>query len=154
MEIALFLCVVSIAFAAGQLELGGNGGGQFGGKSVSNRHQDHSGNYEFSYDIVDHKGHKNGRKESGSPLGSHSNQKHGSYYINIDGKSRLVNYIADDQGFRAQIHSNEPGITEHLGANIALNGGNPILSIGDAEDNGVEEIDDNQLPLRVDDIDD
>lgn len=52
--------------------------------------QDH-GNYAFGYDIVDHHGAKNFRKESGDAWGN----KVGSYGIHdIDGRLRIVDYVS------------------------------------------------------------
>ena len=52
--------------------------------------QDH-GNYAFGYDIVDHKGAKNFRKESGDAHGN----KVGSYGLHdIDGRLRIVDYVS------------------------------------------------------------
>lgn len=34
----------------------------------------------------------------------------GSYTVNADGYSRLVEYVADADGFRATVTSNEPGV--------------------------------------------
>ncbi|OTF81964.1 cuticle protein 57A-like protein, partial [Euroglyphus maynei] len=42
--------------------------------------------------------------EKGTVKGSYS-------YIDRDGTFRTVNYIADENGFRAAIQSNEPGLT-------------------------------------------
>lgn len=48
----------------------------------------------------------------------------GTYsYIDRDGHFRTVNYIADDDGFRVSVQSNEPGLTnsQPAGATIQLN---------------------------------
>ncbi|XP_022706219.1 adult-specific rigid cuticular protein 15.7-like [Varroa jacobsoni] len=74
------------------------------GSSVSSRAEDGLGNYKFVYDEK----HATGgtfRSEAGNKLGVA-----GSYgLVDIDGRSRVVNYVADGLGFRASIKTNEPG---------------------------------------------
>ncbi|PRD33096.1 UNVERIFIED_CONTAM: Cuticle protein 14 isoform a [Trichonephila clavipes] len=76
------------------------------GGSVQYRAQDNIGNYNFGYD----EGHLTGgtfRKEAGDALGN----KVGSYGLrDADGRVRVVNYVADAAGFRADIKTNEPGV--------------------------------------------
>ncbi|CAL1288457.1 unnamed protein product, partial [Larinioides sclopetarius] len=64
------------------------------------------GNYNFGYD----EGHLSGgtfRKEAGDAFGN----KVGSYGLrDADGRVRVVNYVADAAGFRADIKTNEPGV--------------------------------------------
>lgn len=94
-----------------------------GGHSNSFRKQDDHGNYEFGYDIVGHDGGKNSRHEAGDGHG----HKHGSYSLHdIDGRHRLVKYTADKSGFRAHIHSNEPGVVPHYAADAPYNGGHGV----------------------------
>ena len=46
----------------------------------------------------------------------------GSYsYIDKDGTFRTVNYIADEDGFRATVDSNEPGLVASAPAGITYN---------------------------------
>lgn len=46
----------------------------------------------------------------------------GSYsYIDKDGIYRTVSYVADDDGFRATVDSNEPGLTSSAPAAVAYN---------------------------------
>ncbi|UYV73588.1 hypothetical protein LAZ67_10004173 [Cordylochernes scorpioides] len=75
------------------------------GASTQFRTQDNLGNYAFGYD----EGHATGgtfRRESGS-----HGVKVGSYGLrDIDGRMRVVNYVADAAGFRADIKTNEPGV--------------------------------------------
>ncbi|XP_003740320.1 adult-specific rigid cuticular protein 15.7-like [Galendromus occidentalis] len=90
-----------------------------GGHSVNNHKQDDYGNYQFSYHITDGLGAKNYRHESGAP-----GVKKGSYgFVDIDGRARHVNYIADHYGFRAKIASNEPGVAQKDAAHAAYGGG-------------------------------
>ncbi|RWS26484.1 hypothetical protein B4U80_08230 [Leptotrombidium deliense] len=74
------------------------------GTSTQSRSQDIAGNYAFAYD----ENHSTGgtfRRESGT-LGGVT----GSYGLrDIDGRVRIVNYIADGLGFRANVQTNEPG---------------------------------------------
>lgn len=65
-----------------------------------------TGNYRFGYD----ESHPSGgtfRDETGDSYGN----KWGSYGLHeADGRYRVVNYVADSNGFRAEIKSNEPGL--------------------------------------------
>lgn len=62
--------------------------------------------YEFTIN-EQNANHTLTRQESGDAQGTVT----GSYsYTDKDGLSRTVNYIADNDGFRAQIQSNEPGL--------------------------------------------
>ncbi|GBM08107.1 Cuticle protein 14 isoform b [Araneus ventricosus] len=76
------------------------------GGSTQYRAQDNIGNYNFGYD----EGHLSGgtfRKEAGDVFGN----KVGSYGLrDADGRVRVVNYVADAAGFRADIKTNEPGV--------------------------------------------
>ncbi|XP_054710232.1 cuticle protein 16.8-like [Uloborus diversus] len=61
--------------------------------------------YSFGYDIKDHHGEQF-REESGH---GHEGVK-GSYGFTDDrGIHRLVHYVADHEGFRAHVKTNEPG---------------------------------------------
>ncbi|OQR79725.1 adult-specific rigid cuticular protein 15.7-like [Tropilaelaps mercedesae] len=91
-----------------------------GGHSNSVRKQDPYGNYAFSYDIANGHAARNGRTEHGGRHGVV-----GSYYIrDIDGRHRTVHYIADKAGFRAQIHTNEPGTKTSYAAAAAYSSAN------------------------------
>lgn len=74
------------------------------------------GNYAFGYN----EGHGTGatfRRESGSP-----GAVVGSYGLSVaDGRQRVVNYVADAAGFRADIKTNEPGVEPKDPANTAIN---------------------------------
>jgi len=69
------------------------------------RSQDNHGNYAFGYDEA----HATGgtfRREKGAP-----GIMIGSYGLkDIDGRVRIVNYVADALGYRASIKTNEPGV--------------------------------------------
>ena len=61
--------------------------------------------YAFGYSVKDHHGEQH-REESGDG----GNSVKGSYGFTDDrGVHRQVNYVADHGGFRAEIHTNEPG---------------------------------------------
>ena len=84
--------------------------------------QDH-GNYNFGYDIKRPSGASNFRKESGDAHGN----KVGSYgLVDIDGRQRIVSYVADEHGFRAKIDTNEPGTGNKDAADTIINGADPI----------------------------
>jgi hypothetical protein len=74
------------------------------------------GNYAFAYD----ESHAEGgtfRKESGSADGPVI----GSYGLrDVDGRVRVVNYVADGSGFRAAIATNEPGIVPKAPASVSI----------------------------------
>lgn len=74
------------------------------------------GNYAFGYN----EGHGTGatfRKETGS-----HGVVAGSYGLSdADGRRRVVNYVADAAGFRADIKTNEPGVEPKDPANTAIN---------------------------------
>ncbi|XP_023210965.1 cuticle protein 14-like [Centruroides sculpturatus] len=76
------------------------------GVSSQVRTQDVLGNYHFGYN----EGHGTGatfRRESGDLAGN----KVGAYGLSVaDGRHRVVNYVADAAGFRADIQTNEPGV--------------------------------------------
>ncbi|KAH9415157.1 hypothetical protein DERP_006247 [Dermatophagoides pteronyssinus] len=74
------------------------------GSSAVARSEDGHGNYIFGYD----ENHSTGgsfRKEKGGP-----GIQIGSYGLrDSDGRMRIVNYVADVNGFRASVETNEPG---------------------------------------------
>ncbi|KAF8782303.1 cuticle protein 14-like [Argiope bruennichi] len=87
-----------------------------GGASEQYRSQDGLGNYAFGYN----EGHGTGasfRRESGS-----NGVVAGSYGLTVaDGRQRIVNYVADAAGFRADIKTNEPGVEPKDPAHTAIN---------------------------------
>lgn len=76
------------------------------GASSQYRSQDNVGNYNFGYN----EGHVTGgtfRREAGDGHGNVA----GSYGLrDADGRLRIVNYVADAAGFRADVKTNEPGV--------------------------------------------
>ncbi|UXI22089.1 LIM domain protein [Sarcoptes scabiei] len=74
------------------------------------------GNYAFGYN-EDHATGGTFRRETGSP-----GLAHGSYGLRtIDGRVRVVNYVADGHGFRANIQTNEPGVEDQDPASVLIN---------------------------------
>jgi len=95
--IAVLCALVSVAYAVPALINTG--------ASTQFRSQDNVGNYAFGYN-EDHSTGGTFRRESGS-----HGIKVGSYGLrDIDGRMRVVNYVADGLGFRANIQTNEPGV--------------------------------------------
>jgi hypothetical protein len=87
------------------------------GNSAQFRTQDNVGNYAFGYN-EDHSTGGTFRRESGDAHGN----KVGSYGLrDADGRLRIVNYVADAAGFRANIQSNEPGVEPKDPASVIIN---------------------------------
>ncbi|CAN8017403.1 unnamed protein product, partial [Ixodes persulcatus] len=62
--------------------------------------------FEFSYNVADEEGNTHQHQSSSDASGKRT----GSYgYTNKDGLFRLVEYEADENGYRAVIKTNEPG---------------------------------------------
>ncbi|PRD33688.1 UNVERIFIED_CONTAM: Cuticle protein 10.9 [Trichonephila clavipes] len=73
--------------------------------------------YEFGFDMNDGKGTDQHRQESADEAGVVT----GSYgYRDVYGVYRLVNYIADKNGFRAYVQSNEPGVANPGSADVVV----------------------------------
>ncbi|UYV65414.1 hypothetical protein LAZ67_3004305 [Cordylochernes scorpioides] len=73
--------------------------------------------YSYGYNIDDGYDNRHYHNEDSDALG----HKKGSYgYTSANGLYRTVNYVADDQGYRAQIMSNEPGIGPEGAADVEL----------------------------------
>ncbi|KAG9510745.1 hypothetical protein GZH46_00697, partial [Fragariocoptes setiger] len=76
------------------------------GTSTQYRSQDSVGNFNFGYN-EDHATGGSFRREQSDAYGIRT----GSYGLrDADGRSRIVNYVADAAGFRANIQTNEPGV--------------------------------------------
>ncbi|XP_064455912.1 cuticle protein 10.9-like [Ornithodoros turicata] len=74
--------------------------------------------YSFSFDSTDEFGTRLLQSESGDE----GNRKTGSYgYQSADGTYRHVNYVADENGFRATVDTNEPGTKAESPADVQLN---------------------------------
>jgi hypothetical protein len=86
------------------------------GASAQFRSQDNLGNYAFGYN-EDHATGGTFRRESGAP-----GVQVGSYGLrDADGRQRVVNYVADAAGFRANIQTNEPGVEPKDPAAVLIN---------------------------------
>ncbi|KAM7301789.1 putative cuticle protein [Ixodes scapularis] len=71
--------------------------------------------YSFGYDTVDEFGNKQYRHETSDA----NNAKKGSYgYTDTNGIYRQVDYIADANGFRATVRTNEPGTAPSAPAGV------------------------------------
>ncbi|XP_064487586.1 adult-specific rigid cuticular protein 15.5-like [Ornithodoros turicata] len=67
--------------------------------------EDEFGNYQMSYDWSNEEGGAFQRE-----VGDVTGKKVGAYGLRYgDGTVRVVSYIADEEGFRASIYTNEPG---------------------------------------------
>ncbi|XP_054717351.1 adult-specific rigid cuticular protein 15.7-like isoform X2 [Uloborus diversus] len=91
--------------------------GDDGTSSITQYHRDdNQGNYDFGYN----EGHNEGgtfRRERGDASG----RKVGTYgYTNNEGLIRIVNYVADENGFRAELKSTEPGVDEKEPASVIV----------------------------------
>jgi len=86
------------------------------GSSAQFRSQDNIGNYAFGYN-EDHATGGTFRREQGGP-----GVQVGSYGLrDADGRVRVVNYVADGAGFRANIQTNEPGVEPKDPAAVLIN---------------------------------
>ncbi|XP_077552686.1 cuticle protein 10.9-like [Haemaphysalis longicornis] len=115
------ILVSAIACALSENRFGGGGGGGFqsggysaGGGGASGPPQP----YSFGYDTTDEFGTQLFHKEQGDA----SNAKTGSYgYRDANGIYRTVTYVADANGFRATIDTNEPGTAPGSSADAVFN---------------------------------
>lgn len=97
------------------------------GVSKVSREQDALGNYKFSYAVSNPEG-EHFREEGTDHLG----RVIGSYGLSrVDGTHRVVDYVADKNGFRAEVRSNEPGVisAESADASISKLHGDLPLSV-------------------------
>ncbi|GBN13243.1 hypothetical protein AVEN_101714-1 [Araneus ventricosus] len=73
--------------------------------------------YSFNYNSETEDGGRSSHQESSDGSGRVS----GSYTVNnLEGHSRVVEYIADENGFRAVVKSNEPGTTNLNPADVTV----------------------------------
>lgn len=87
------------------------------GASSQYRSQDNLGQYAFGYD------------EAGATGGSFRHEKSDAYGNRVgsyglrgaDGRVRIVNYVADANGYRASVQTNEPGTESRDTAGVAVN---------------------------------
>lgn len=82
------------------------------------------GNYAFGYN-EDHSTGGTFRREQGGP-----GHQVGSYGLrDADGRTRVVNYVADAHGFRANIQTNEPGVEPKDPAAVLINKAQAIVGM-------------------------
>ncbi|CAN7942486.1 unnamed protein product, partial [Ixodes hexagonus] len=124
------LCLVSCAFAGDRflhpsINQGGFGGAQGLTAAAAGADELYPAQpYNFGYDSVDEYGNKHFHKEEGDA----NNVKTGSYgYTDANGLYRRVNYVADANGFRATIETNEPGTKAGASADAIFNA-NPVVA--------------------------
>lgn len=87
------------------------------GSSSQYRSQDNLGQYSFGYDEAGATG-GSFRQEKSDALGN----RVGSYGLTgADGRVRIVNYVADANGYRANVQTNEPGTESRDTAGVAMN---------------------------------
>ncbi|CAN7936896.1 unnamed protein product [Ixodes hexagonus] len=73
--------------------------------------------FDFGYNVQDEYGNNQFRQEKGDESGS----VQGSYgYTDALGVYRKVHYVADQNGFRADIKTNEPGVKQENPADVQL----------------------------------
>ncbi|KAM7282463.1 hypothetical protein ISCGN_002613 [Ixodes scapularis] len=73
---------------------------------------------KFGYNIVDNYGNHQSRHE----VSDAHNRRVGSYsFTDAHGRARKVSYVADGHGFRAVVHTNEPGTAASRPAAAAYN---------------------------------
>ncbi|XP_055932156.1 uncharacterized protein LOC129962420 [Argiope bruennichi] len=106
----LLVVLVALCITAGRC------GDHPDGQSSVSREQDALGNYRFSYSVANDEGEQF-RSEGTDALG----RVVGSYGLkHIDGTHRVVEYVADKDGFRAEVKSNEPGIVSAEAADASI----------------------------------
>ncbi|KAG8201759.1 hypothetical protein JTE90_012818 [Oedothorax gibbosus] len=82
--------------------------------------------YSFNYNSDTEDGGNSGHQESGDGNG----RVQGSYTVtDLEGHTRVVDYVADENGFRATVRTNEPGTANLNPADVT------VESTGD--DNGI-----------------
>lgn len=86
------------------------------GSSSQFRQQDNYGNSNFGYDESHATGASSRREETVNGV------TRGSYSLSdVDGRRRVVTYIADVDGFRANVQTNEPGVEPKDPADVLIN---------------------------------
>ncbi|GFV41561.1 cuticle protein 14 isoform b [Trichonephila clavipes] len=117
--IVAFLTLVAVSYAQLQFDIpmATTRLGEDGTSSITQYHRDdNQGNYDYGYN----EGHNEGgsfRRERGDAYG----RKVGTYgYTNNEGLIRIVNYVADENGFRAELKSTEPGVDEKEPASVIV----------------------------------
>jgi hypothetical protein len=123
MKSAIVILALCGYAAAGVIQYGAPLGLLTTGASSQFRSQDNIGNYAFGYN-EDHSTGGTFRREQGGP-----GVQVGSYGLrDADGRTRVVNYVADAGGFRANIQTNEPGVEPKDPANVLINKAEAIVA--------------------------
>ncbi|XP_053202565.1 uncharacterized protein LOC128389923 [Panonychus citri] len=122
---SVLICVTSVILVMICLDCASATGHGDGGHSNIFRKQEstkgHS-HYAFGYDIKDPWGATNFRKEKGD-FTKKDGWVEGVYGLkDKDGRARLVKYVADKNGFNAEIKTNEPGTSDADTAAATYNG--------------------------------
>ncbi|RWS12715.1 cuticle protein 16.8-like protein, partial [Dinothrombium tinctorium] len=105
---------------------GGGGGGRNGYKASYQEEQYKPQPYNFEYKVDDNYGNSHYQKEEGDDYGN----KRGSYgYMDAYGVYREVQYVADENGFRATIKTNEPGTANANPADVMLQAEEPPAQV-------------------------
>ncbi|XP_077512841.1 uncharacterized protein LOC144124038 [Amblyomma americanum] len=122
----LLTCLLVRAYALQHHQAGYQGAGYGGyvGPAAGSPYRGYDGYatapqpYSFGYDTVDEYGNRQFRSEQGDV----NNVKTGSYgYRDVNGLYRRVNYVADANGFRATVDTNEPGTAPGSSADVVFN---------------------------------
>ncbi|XP_037561967.1 uncharacterized protein LOC119441414 [Dermacentor silvarum] len=93
--------------------------------SILHRQQDDHGNYEFGFNI-EGLAWDQFQQESGDALG----RKTGAYgFRDTDGRLRLVEYVADELGFRVKVQTNEPGTKDTAMPSAVIDANTPASSV-------------------------
>ncbi|KAH9416090.1 hypothetical protein DERP_000587, partial [Dermatophagoides pteronyssinus] len=129
----------SFGYGYGMSGMGGNSGytkrSTYGGGSSSHGYDNYHAPqpYKFGYDIKDGYGGGLYQKETGDEYGN----KKGSYgYTDSYGIYRQVDYVADKNGFRATIKTNEPGTANQNPASVYIDSNAPAVQYASAEKYG------------------
>ncbi|EEC15846.1 cuticle protein, putative [Ixodes scapularis] len=125
------LCLVACAFAGDRFVGPGFHQARLGGApglAVDSASADESYSaqpYNFGYDTVDEYGNKQFHKEQGDA----NNAKTGSFgYRDANGVYRRVNYVADANGFRATVETNEPGTKAGVSADAVFDARSVVVT--------------------------
>lgn len=117
MKVLIVLAAFVVVVSAGKTNYAGyNSGAISTGTSSQFRSEDNYGNYNFGYDESHSTGGTSRREEQTNGV------RRGSYSLSdADGRQRTVDYIADVNGFRATIRTNEPGVEAKDPADVLIN---------------------------------
>lgn len=87
------------------------------------REDEHPKPFSFGFDSTDEMNNRMTRQEQQDESGRVT----GSYTIaDVDGRQRVVNYVADENGFRADVQTNEPGTIDSAPADVIIRSPEPV----------------------------